>query len=98
MENPELIATKHAKDRARERFHWNENSLNKMMAMAFEKGITHSKAKGKLKKFIDKLWLDYKQCNNIRIYGENIYFFAANKLITLYRLDNNLIKYLKFSK
>lgn len=94
----ELIATLHAQERAKERFHWNEPTLLKMMDLAFSRGFKHSDAKGTLRKFIDKLWFEYKSANNIRIYGEDIYFFAGNKLITLYRLDNNLIKHLKYLK
>lgn len=92
-----LISTDHAYKRAKERLGWNKKVLDKMRDKAFETGITHKETKSNLKKYISGLWKDHKFCNNVRIYGENIYFFAGETLITLYRLPNNLIKYLKLN-
>ena len=69
-----------------------------MMVKAFDEGIKHSDAKGKFKRYITSLWFKHKTANNIRIYGENIYFFCDNRLVTIYRLDNKLIPHLKYCK
>lgn len=92
----EFTATIHAYIRAWERLKWQPRVLDKMMAKAFNKGYKHSDTKGILKKHITKLWHRYKFVNNIRIYGENIFFFKDKRLITLYRLESKLIKYLQF--
>jgi hypothetical protein len=86
------IATKHAYKRAKKRFSWNASALDRMMDRAFYGGITHKDVKGQLNKYICDLWLKHRFCNNVRIYGEDVYFFCDNRLITLYRLDNKLIK------
>lgn len=92
MQEYQIIATKHAYKKAKERFSWKPKALNRMMVKAFLVGITRNNTKSILKKFIAKKCFNHKNCNNIRIYGQNIYFFCGRKLITLYRLSNNLIK------
>ena len=92
------IATEHAYNRAKERLNWKAKVLDKMMQKAYEEGIQHKDTKGSLKRYITKLWFKYKFCNNVRIYGENIYFFCDQKLITLYRLDQKMIKHLQYCR
>lgn len=92
------ISTKHAYEKAKERMKWKPKVLDRMMQKAFDEGIKHSETKGSLKKYITKLWFRYQTANNIRIYGENVFFFAGEKLITLYRIDNKMVKRLKYHK
>ena len=91
----EYIASEHAYKMAKERLSWNKKTLDKMIIRAFEDGIKHSDTNGQLNKYITKLWFKHKSANNIRIYGEDVYFFNNKKLITLYRLSNQLIKHIK---
>ena len=91
-----MIITEHAYKRAKERLKWKNSVLDKMAEIALKEGLRHKDTKGTLRKYIDKLWLKYKNCNNIRIYGENIYIFPGSTLVTIYRLDNKLIKYIKY--
>lgn len=87
--------TSHAYQKARERFKWKNKTLDRMAEKAFEEGMEHSETKSNLKKYISHKWKMYKSCNNTRIYGENIFFFHNDRLITLYRLPQELIKYTK---
>lgn len=93
MEKPE--ATDHAYNRAKERFSWKKKTLDRMMRKAYYEGITHADTVGTLNSYITDLWSQYERANNIRIYGENIYLFRFNKLITLYRLPTELTKHVK---
>jgi hypothetical protein len=90
--------SKHAFDRAKERLNWTKQVLEKMAFLAFNNGLKHRDTKGKLKKYMDKLWFDYKFCNNARIYGEVMYFFKGEVLITVYQIPNNLKTNLKICK
>lgn len=87
--------TSHAYIKARERFKWKNKTLDRMAEKAFNEGSKHSDTKSKLHKYITRKWVMYKCSNNIRIYGENIFFFHNDILITLYRLPQELIKYTK---
>lgn len=97
MENDKknLIATKHAYDRAKQRLGWKKRVLNRMMIKAFKNGITHSQITGRLERYITNVWRKNKNVNNIRIYGEDIYFFAGTTLITMYRVPTEFTKYIK---
>jgi hypothetical protein len=90
----EIHITQHAYIKARERFKWKNKTLDSMAVKAFIEGITQDQTKSLLNKYIEE---KYKMhgCNNVKIYGQNIFMFIDNKLVTLYRLPNSLIKYLK---
>lgn len=93
-----IIITDHAYLRAKERLSLNKKSIDRLASSAFKSGIKQSDTKGQLKKYIDNLWFEYKTANNIRIYGEIIYFFSNNRLITLYQIPNEFKKTLKHFK
>ena len=91
-------ATKHAYNRARQRLGWPKSALENMMPTVFGRGVTRNSAKGELAKFIKKKWFENKRANNIRIYGEVVYLFHDNVLITMYQIDNCLKKYVSISQ
>ena len=93
-----VLITEHAYERAKERLGWKHDVLDRMAEKALNEGVKHGDTKGTLHRYITKLWFEYKHCNNVRIYGENIYFFCGNKLITLYRLEQKLIKHLRYCR
>lgn len=95
LETIVIQISEHAYDRAKDRLSWKPDVLEKMAKRALKEGIKHSDTVGKLKRYISKLFLQYRKANNIRIYGQNIYFFHNNYLLTIYRVPTKLIKYLK---
>lgn len=98
LQSLNLIITSHAYERAKERLGWDAGALEKMAKRSFSDGIKHSDTKGKLNRWLTKLWFNYKTCNNVRIYGQNIFFFRNNILITLYQVPNEFKKYIKTVK
>lgn len=90
-----LSITDHAYQRAKERLSISKKSVDRLADSAFENGIRHSDIKGQFKRYIDKLYFQYKTANNIRIYGEIIFLFANNTLITLYQVPQEFRKTLK---
>ncbi|MEM1327366.1 MAG: hypothetical protein AAGI23_15490 [Bacteroidota bacterium] len=94
----QLKITKHAYKRAKERLGWSRKALDRMLSIIHEYGFTRHEAKGELKKYMLKQRRKYKSKAYARVYGEVIYFFRDRSLITLYRLDNEYIKYLVISK
>jgi|SRR5579859_1617971 len=94
----DILITEHAYERADERLSLRRESFYRLAVKAFEQGIQHSDAKGRLKKYIDGLWFKYKKANNVRIYGENVFFFKGETLITVYQIPHELKVYIKISK
>jgi len=87
--------TQHAIERSKERLNLNERSLLRLAKKALETGKKHSECKGRLRKYLDKLWLEYKICNNPRISGEVLFLFRDDRLITLYQIPLELRKWIK---
>lgn len=90
IKSEEIVITEHAYDRAKERLSYNKNALERMANKAYFSGLKHEDTKGKLNKYLTKLWHLHKSANNIRIHGENVFIFINNTLITVYQLPNNL--------
>lgn len=64
--------------------------FQKVAAKAFQDGITHNEATGPLKRYMSKLYMAQRVCNNIRIYGEFVFLFKEDCLITVWGLPNEL--------
>ena len=92
-----ILVSDHAYDRAKERLSLNKKAFLRLAESAFIKGVRHSDTKGSLNKHITKMWFKYRSANNVRIYGENIFLFKDNSLVTVYQLPNNLRKHVKYS-
>lgn len=90
--------TEHAVLRAKERLGINKKSLDRLATKAYTKGICHADTKGTLNKYITSIWVQKKNCNNIRIFGEHLFLFSDNVLVTLYVIPSDLKRYVKFYK
>jgi len=88
-----ISISQHAFQRAKERFSLNEKSLQRLSERAFSEGIKRKDVKfGKFGRFLDRLFLSKLTADNIRVYGEIIFFFRGSHLVTLYQLPNEYKK------
>lgn len=78
--------TAHARQRARQRFGWSEESLSRMAAKAFYLGLGKLQAKGRLGLYFESIWKQYEKANNVRLYGEGLFVFAGSTLLTVWQL------------
>lgn len=91
--------TYHGEQRVKDRIGLSKKKSNDIAEKALQFGITHSEAKGSLKRYFDKLFFKNRAANNIRIYHEKVFIFNNNTLVTVIDLPNNLKKTaLKISK
>lgn len=91
----DLRITEHAYQRAKERLNWKKKTLDRMVKKAFNQGLKWKDTKGSLKEFLQWQRRQHPETNQIRIYGEHVFYFSNFALITMYRLDNGLLKFLK---
>lgn len=91
-----LVISSHAYKRARQRISWSRNALNRMTVLAFTQGIRRKHLKGKLKYFTNDMMLGYERQSVIRIYGQIIFIFRNQTLVTLYHIPVELRKHLTF--
>lgn len=82
--------TKHADQRMKERCGFNSKSRERMAERAFHEGISHSQTKGRLNKWMTKLYFNNTNANNIRIYGEKAYIFCDETLVTVLSVPTEL--------
>lgn len=83
--------TTHAKRRLKERCGVNKQSAIRMAERAFNKGISFDNASTAIKQYISSVYLCHdKMCNNIRIYGDMVYIFDNQTLITVYPIPQYL--------
>lgn len=94
----DIIVTHHAEERAKERLGWNKNAVTRMAQRAYKIGISHADTNGKLRKYFDKLFLMEHQANNVRIYGQVVYLFSDNRLVTLFIIPKNVDKNIRNNK
>ena len=90
--------TRHGEQRAIERLGLKKKSVQRMAERALDKGIRHSDTKSSLNRYLTKIYLNYEKANNIRIYGQGIYIFNDEILLTVYDLPNKYKDIHKFLK
>jgi hypothetical protein len=87
--------TKHATNRIKERIGIPKSSAEKMGNLALTKGICHNQTSGSFRKYFDFLYLSHGNANNVRVYGEMVYLFNNETLITVFPLPNEYKKIIK---
>lgn len=85
-----ITLTDHAKEQAKSRLGWNEPALARMAEKAMAEGVKHAETRGKLNRYITKLYLSHGSANNTRIYGEHIFLFAGPVLVTVLHLPHEM--------
>lgn len=86
----EAIVTTHGRKRTKNRLGLSKKNADKQAAKALEFGIRHDQAKGRLRKYMDGLYLRHSQGNNNRIYNRKVYIFEGQVLITILNLPQYL--------
>lgn len=90
-----VILTTHAKKQLRKRLGLPKKVLERQAQEAFSKGVRHSEARGKARKWLDKQFLSHGNCNNARVYNNYLYVFRDNVLITVFCVPLKLRNHFK---
>jgi len=94
-----VTVTEHGKERIHERCGIKLKSAERLAKIAYEKGLTHSETNGALNGYINSLYLYNCTANNIRMYGNQIYIFCNDTLVTVYdtpkRFQNTVNKLMR---
>lgn len=86
-----MKTSKHAQERGEERMNLDIKAFERLAHKALEEGITHSESKGNLHKYMTGRILAHNNyINNARIYGEFLYLFSNETLVTVFQLPHNL--------
>ena len=88
----------HARKRMRERNGLNKKSIDRIADKAYKYGLKHGETTGRLNKWITKLYFVNRDANSIRIYGDKVYIFSNDFLITVFKVPNNLLNTVRANK
>lgn len=87
--------TKHSIIRLEQRCGVTKKNAPTVAKRAFKRGITHAETHGNLHRFLDTLYLSQKKGTNMRIYGNAVYVFKEDVLITVINIPKNLMEDVK---
>ena len=94
-----IQVTAHGAERMKERCKIKSKSVVRLAQIAFDKGLCESEAAGALHGYIRSLYDFNGQANNIRLYGDKIYIFCNDTLVTVYdtpkRFQNTIHKLMR---
>ena len=90
-----LVTTKHGRSRMRQRTGISGGNSEKMAKRILRAGIKHSETSGELHSYMSQVYLKHQNSNNSRIYGDCIYLFGGNKMITVFKLPVHLYENLE---
>jgi hypothetical protein len=81
--------SRHARERMDERAGLSASASVRLAGKALADGLHHNELAGSLKRYIDGMFLRHCAANNIRLYGEYVYLFGGETLITVIHLPNH---------
>ncbi len=84
--------SRHAAERLRERCGLNKRACKRMAQKAFDEGIRHGQAKGRLNKWVTGLYFKNQNANNIRLYGDKACIFCGETLVTVIQIPVDLMR------
>lgn len=87
--------TKHAYDRAKERMSISHHALDRMAGLVLDHGVKKDDTRGMLNGYLNQFSGLGGTANDTRVYGEYVYVFEQETLITVYQLPNALRRYLR---
>lgn len=85
-----VILTAHAQQRLKERCGLQKKSKERIAAKVFEKGLSIEETNGSIRKWMTMVFYNNTNVNNIRLYGDKIYLFADQTLITVLFVPKHL--------
>ena len=98
MDEVHIQVSMHAEKRMIERLGVNKRAVQRLAEKAYKDGIRHKDAVGRLKKWMTYRFSQNRNANNMRVYGEFLYVFCGNILVTVYIVPNELRKLVQLSK
>lgn len=83
--------TKHSISRLEQRCGVTKKNAPVVAKRAFKSGIAHKDTSGDLHRFLDSIYLSQKKGTNMKIYGNAVFVFKEDTLITVISVPENLM-------
>lgn len=80
--------TRHGEKRIRKRIGLPKKTVQRLADAALVEGSRHSDFAGSFRKYLDAVYLEHRNANNMRVYRGNLFLFNGSTLITCWVLPN----------
>lgn len=87
-----MYVTRHAKKRLHEREGTKKSAVYRKASLVLERGYKVEETKGRLRRWVDS---NRTGEENMRIYGDKLYIFVGESLITVYQVPNAIARNLR---
>lgn len=81
-----MRVTKHGERRIRERIGVPKRAVERMAGKALSDGHKHSDFSGAMRRYLNSVFLDHKNANNMRVYNQHLFIFDGETLVTVWLL------------
>jgi len=85
-----MKVTKHGGQRIRERLGIPKKAVAKLAEKALTEGATHAQFAGRMKRYLDRVFLDHRNANNMRVLNGYLFLFYGENLITCWALPQSV--------
>ncbi len=87
-----LTVTEHGKNRVRQRCGIKVKAVKRLARIAYEKGLTPAETTGALSRYMLSLYNYNGTADNIRIYGDKVFVFCKDVLVTVLYVPREYLK------
>jgi hypothetical protein len=87
--------TDYARHRCRKRLGIPASASERMAAKAKAEGIPRTELSGGIRRYLDSRWVRHGRKNDIRVYGQDVFIFDDNRLVTAWPLPSRYRSYKK---
>lgn len=85
--------TDHGFERMEQRLGLPKRAVERTAKIVWEQGFEHKDFKGRLKKYLDWVFLSHKKASALKIYSEHIWLFTNQQvLISVWRVPKQFLK------
>lgn len=89
------VITRHGKRRMYDRAGITKGNAEKMAKRIMKNGFAHTETAGNLKGFIGHCWDKHHNSNNMRVYGDKLYVYTNDRLITVLNIPQSILQDMK---
>lgn len=87
--------TRHAYERGKQRLGLPKRALDRLAPKALQHGTSARDYVGRMRRYLDSVYHYNERANNVRVYGEHVFVFDNDTLITVFPVPNDLRKAVK---
>lgn len=81
-----MNVTHHGEHRVRERLGLKKKAVARLAARALTEGATHGQFAGRMKRYLDRVFLEHGTASNMRVLHGYLFIFRGDVLITCWEL------------